>query len=127
MTLRLERATFCALFVVLRVHRACFVHRPLLMCVRVCVCVCVCLCVCVCVCVCACVRACVRAYVGLPVRVCVQQLRVEVQKDATDSLRDALAAIDEQWLDGKMRRRSLFGACLSLFLALWVLPLCRRH
>ena len=111
MTLRLERATFCALFVVLRVHRACFVHRPLLMCVRVCVCV----------------RACVRAYVGLPVRVCVQQLRVEVQKDATDSLRDALAAIDEQWLDGKMRRRSLFGACLSLFLALWVLPLCRRR
>jgi len=59
--------------------------------------------------------------------VCVQQLRVEVQKDATDSLRDALAAIDEQWLDGKMCRRSLFRACLSLFLALWVLPLCRRH
>jgi hypothetical protein len=64
------------------------------------------------------VHACVRAG-GRRTQVlaCVQQLRVEVQKDASDTLRDAIAAIDEQWLEGRSRRFTLLGAFLSLFLA----------
>ena len=70
----------------------------------------------------ACVRACMRACVHAggrrtQVLACVQQLRVEVQKDASDTLRDAIAAIDEQWLEGRSRRFTLLGAFLSLFLA----------
>ena len=59
-----------------------------------------------------------------------QRLRVEVQQDPSDTLRDALAAIDEQWLQGRSRRFTLLlyllGAVLSLSLA-FLMILQLRH